>query len=211
MVCDACGKETFISAPTLEQGKSKSCGCIQYQNRPKGKNSKKFQDLTGQRFGKLVVERYDSDEPSRRTYWICKCDCGNTKSVRALYLKQGDTASCGCQTYRKGKDSPCWTGYEEISGHQWWEIKKGARIRDLHFNLSIQEAWQKFINQEKRCALTGESLEMRRNASLDRIDSSKGYSAENIQWLTKKINVMKWDLPQEEFLALCKKVADFAL
>ena len=45
-------------------------------------------------------------------------------------------------------------------------------------------------------------------ASLDRIDSSKGYTIDNIQWLHKDINKMKWDFSQEKFLELCKKIVN---
>jgi hypothetical protein len=54
-------------------------------------------DLTGQRFGRLVViERAKS---GRHTRWICKCDCGKSTQVYAHDLRRGDTRatrSCGC-------------------------------------------------------------------------------------------------------------------
>jgi hypothetical protein len=53
-------------------------------------------DLTGQRFGKLVVLRRDFDQPNRRTYWVCLCDCGATATKMGKYLRNGDTRSCGC-------------------------------------------------------------------------------------------------------------------
>jgi hypothetical protein len=43
-------------------------------------------------------------------------------------------------------------------------------------------------------------------ASLDRIDSSKGYTIENVQWVHAIINNMKWDMPQSEFLSFCYAV-----
>lgn len=56
-------------------------------------------DLTGQRFGKLtVIERTAKPEGIKRTttYWLCKCDCGNTKIANSSDLRRGDTTSCGC-------------------------------------------------------------------------------------------------------------------
>ena len=44
-------------------------------------------------------------------------------------------------------------------------------------------------------------------ASLDRIDSSKGYTKDNVQWVHKDINYIKRDLSDSEFITLCKKVA----
>ena len=60
----------------------------------------KFDDLTGQRFGRLVVikraEDYVFSCGEKRVQWICKCDCGNIKNVLAQDLKNGNTKSCGC-------------------------------------------------------------------------------------------------------------------
>ena len=52
-------------------------------------------DLTGQKFGKLTaIERL----PSRngKTYWLCKCECGNQTQVQTSHLRSGSIISCGC-------------------------------------------------------------------------------------------------------------------
>ena len=46
-------------------------------------------------------------------------------------------------------------------------------------------------------------------ASLDRIDNTKGYTQDNVQWVHKDINRIKSDLSQEYFLTLCKTVVDW--
>lgn len=59
----------------------------------------KSYDLTGQRFGRLVVLERCAPPRSckgRDAWYLCKCDCGNLKSVRARSLKSGITLSCGC-------------------------------------------------------------------------------------------------------------------
>ena len=52
-------------------------------------------DLTGQRYGKLVVL---SQLPKEGRYYryLCKCDCGNTIEVRSENLRSGKVKSCGC-------------------------------------------------------------------------------------------------------------------
>lgn len=57
-----------------------------------------FRDLTGQRFGRLVVLRLDRERTDKtgNTYWICQCDCGKIKSICASSLVGGLTKSCGC-------------------------------------------------------------------------------------------------------------------
>lgn len=61
---------------------------------------KKVSDLTGQRFGRLLVL---NEHESRRdkanhasTWWKCRCDCGNEKFIRARSLIIGSATSCGC-------------------------------------------------------------------------------------------------------------------
>lgn len=55
----------------------------------------KLVDLTGMRFGRLVVEKR-VDNKYNQVFWHCKCDCGNEKDICGSSLKRGDTVSCGC-------------------------------------------------------------------------------------------------------------------
>lgn len=63
----------------------------------------KFIDLTGKRFGKLLVLEKDSNRKEKGTYWKCKCDCGNIISTRkdTLTRKQNPKTSCGCDLQKK--------------------------------------------------------------------------------------------------------------
>ena len=54
-------------------------------------------DLTGQRFGRLVVIERDKETSKKYgTFWKCKCDCGTVKSIASIALRSGLTQSCGC-------------------------------------------------------------------------------------------------------------------
>lgn len=54
-------------------------------------------NLIGQRFGMLEVIKRDGTMPDGEAIWICKCDCGNIKSIRGVSLtKKNGTKSCGC-------------------------------------------------------------------------------------------------------------------
>lgn len=70
-----------------------------YENE-KGAYMPKFIDLTGERFGRLVViERAESKARSNgrmRTQWLCQCDCGNVAIVDSYNLRKGLQVSCGC-------------------------------------------------------------------------------------------------------------------
>ena len=65
----------------------------------------KFIDLTGQKFNQLTVLYKDVEKTkqTKKTYWVCQCDCGNIKSVYANNLKTNHTQSCGC--YQKKQTS----------------------------------------------------------------------------------------------------------
>lgn len=66
-------------------------------------HSSNFIDLTGQRFGKLIVLEISNLKIKKNggivTMWKCQCDCGKVKNVSGSDLRQGKTTSCGC--YRK--------------------------------------------------------------------------------------------------------------
>ena len=97
--CD-CGAEVAADGPSLKYGKTKSCGCLKRElSAERGRGMLK--DLTGQRFGRLVV--LHREEPPQRgpdgqytVFWVCRCDCGAETSVRSVNLRNGSTRSCGC-------------------------------------------------------------------------------------------------------------------
>ena len=53
-------------------------------------------DLTGRRYGRLLVLRFDGRNGSGNAIWRVRCDCGVEFSVRGTNLKSGNTRSCGC-------------------------------------------------------------------------------------------------------------------
>ncbi len=57
----------------------------------------KYPDLTGERFGNLVVEKYADTTSYGQRRWSCQCDCGNTCLVTTSNLRSGHTSSCGCK------------------------------------------------------------------------------------------------------------------
>lgn len=99
--CD-CSNLTTVSARSLKSGKTKSCGCYN-----KEKLKERREDLTGQKFGMLVVLKMAGIDKYNQIKWLCKCDCGNEKVVGGWHLKRGDTKSCGCLLKEmKGKNHP---------------------------------------------------------------------------------------------------------
>lgn len=62
----------------------------------------KFIDLTGQRFGKLVVKERAPNNRFGGARWLCQCDCGKQSVVTAGELKRGHAKSCGCVAIKHG-------------------------------------------------------------------------------------------------------------
>ncbi len=89
--CD-CGGEICVNTKRLMRGTVRDCGCVPKENARRGNVA---EDLTGQRFGGLTVLRRGENK-NGRTAWVCKCDCGNEKTVTAHDLKAGKVKSCGC-------------------------------------------------------------------------------------------------------------------
>jgi hypothetical protein len=82
--------------------------------------------------------------------------------------------------------------------------------------LDIEEAWNLFNKQNGKCALSGIDLKFCQSireikdttASLDRIDSNKGYTIDNVQWVHKTANLMKQGLDMNEFKYWIKMIGD---
>lgn len=97
-MCD-CGNEVVISLSELRSGGTKSCGCL--------RNAVK-DDLSGQKFGLWTVLKR---APAKRCSYLCRCECGNERVIRADGLKTfSETSSCGCnasellkEQYRNGR------------------------------------------------------------------------------------------------------------
>lgn len=171
--------------------------------------------FVGRRYGKLTVVKYDSRN-ERGSIWLCQCDCGETIKLPAgrLYRSRGSAKSCGCAMHKNntGDKSPFWKGFGELSSTKWSQIKNNAKKRGIDFDLTIEDAYNVFLNQDKKCNLSGLDIVMPNGsevdnlASLDRIDSTLPYVHTNIQWVHKKINYMKHCLSQDEFIYFCTLV-----
>ena len=169
-------------------------------------------DLTSNHYGKLTVI---SRQPSvnQRSQWLCRCECGKEKTITRSNLINGNTNSCGC-IKKKGENHPGFVGYKEISGRKWKEIRKCGTSRHLEFTITLPYIWELFIKQNRKCALTNLPLQFGSTnsapytASLDRIDSTKGYVEGNVQWVHKDVNLMKNKFSQAYFTKVCKLVVD---
>lgn len=170
-------------------------------------------DISGVRYNDLTAINYS--HWNKVEYWNFKCElCGDIKPKRKPDVKRGRIKSCGCHK-NKGSNNGQWYGYEELNGRTVGHYKKGAKTRSIEFNVTIEYLWNQYLLQDKKCPYTGIVLNLSpknsdtrtpENASLDRIDSSKGYIEGNVQWVLKRINSMKNDMSHNEFIELCSTI-----
>jgi hypothetical protein len=167
-------------------------------------------DLTGQTFGDLYVVGVSEISRNGHYRYHVKCSCGIEKTVFGTHLIQGNTKGCGkCKEKQKPRN---WSGCGSVSGSYFSHVKRGASgsrgRKPIHFDLTIEHLADLLDNvQMGKCALSGLPISVKdHTASLDRIDSSKGYVEGNVQWLHKDINMMKRHYNQDYFIHLCKKV-----
>lgn len=144
-----------------------------------------------------------------------QCHCGKIFQSSVCTLLKNKKPSCGCLSSRVyGENHTHWTGYGEISGHMWSNIRNSAKQRDLEFHINIIYTWNLFLQQNRKCVFTGLELKFKKHykddttASLDRIDSSKGYIEGNVQWIHKDVNKMKQDFSDEYFIYICNLISN---
>lgn len=201
-----CVCQKFIEYPetTLLKSGVASCGC------------KTHVDISiDARFGNLLILS-KIENILNKEIWKCKCDCGKIVNKSSKTLKIGTSTSCGCMdiSHQSGSKGPKWRGCGEISLFHFSCYVRGAYDRNLEFNITIEEVWNLFLKQNRKCALSGVDLVFAKTsktkstgtASLDRIDNKKGYTLDNIQWVHKDINYLKQDYDEKYFIEMCKNV-----
>jgi hypothetical protein len=177
-----------------------------------------FKDLSGQTFYRLTVIPNSNIRKNNCTYWQCMCKCGTIKYIGSRALVTGRTQSCGC-LHKEQNGDDLYKGTKDISGSYMYALHKGALRRNLEFTITIEYIQKLLEDQQYNCTISGINICGSRNpygknrstyqnqtASLDRIDSHKGYISNNIQWVHKIVNYMKQDIDQKKFIRLAHLV-----
>jgi len=174
----------------------------------------------GDVLGPFKVIGFERIGAGRHRLWRCECVTCGSKYVkrRCDFFKNYSSGYSRCKACwlrsNKGRASTGWRGHGELSRLYFGRIARNAAARGIGFDITIEYAWGLFLEQGRRCALTGDRLVMpgqtpgpgEKVASLDRVDSRCYYRPGNVQWTSLRGNLMKGDMSDDEFVSECKKV-----
>lgn len=189
--------------------------------------------IVGTQYGEYtVIDETIQKTKDNKIMFHVKCSCGLIHYVRAYFLKSGRQLSCKSCSQRRAvykqlenggtKFTDNWThnGIGDITLSYFNHFRYGAEKRNILFSQEVTPklVWELFLKQGKKCALSGLDITLstafknsqpdysKISASLDRIDSTKGYEVGNLQWVHKDINKMKHNFNQDYFIEMCKQV-----
>lgn len=150
----------------------------------------KFENLEGREFGFWkVIERAENHSSTKSAQWLCECECGTKRIIRASILKSGKSKSCGCHKndYNRihgGKG----TRLYEIWRHMIYRCENPENQAYEKYGgrgITVCDEWHDFVCFREWAMENG----YKETLSIDRIDNNKGYCPDNCRWATSEMQM----------------------
>lgn len=148
--------------------------------------------------------------------WCKSCPaCGVEQDyLRRNYAIQSFLLAKECKSCSNKKTENCHRGMHGPVRTSWVQkFRIQAELRNIEWSLDAHQIYELYKEQGGVCALScvpigWADVGQLHTASIDRVDSSKGYALGNVQLLHKDVNMMKQSFSQSQFLSWCKLIAE---